>query len=47
MTVRDHVVLMATYNEWMSLRLYEAGCEHVAHQRGEARILVVEREGGI
>jgi len=23
----------------------EAGCEHVAHPRGEARILVVEREG--
>ena len=23
----------------------EAGCEHVAHPRGEARILVIEREG--
>ena len=23
----------------------ESGCEHVAHPRGEARILVVEREG--
>lgn len=23
----------------------EAGCEHVAHPHGEARILVVEREG--
>jgi mannose-6-phosphate isomerase-like protein (cupin superfamily) len=23
----------------------EAGCEHVAHPRGEARILVVEKEG--
>jgi mannose-6-phosphate isomerase-like protein (cupin superfamily) len=23
----------------------DAGCEHVAHPRGEARILVVEREG--
>lgn len=23
------------------------GCEHVAHPRGEARILVVEREGSI
>lgn len=23
----------------------EVGCEHVAHPRGEARILVVEREG--
>ena len=25
----------------------EVGCEHVAHPRGEARILVVEREGSI
>jgi mannose-6-phosphate isomerase-like protein (cupin superfamily) len=25
----------------------EEGCEHVAHPRGEARILVVEREGSI
>ncbi len=25
----------------------EAGCEHVAHPRGEARILVVEREGSV
>lgn len=25
----------------------EAGCEHVAHPRGEARILVVEKEGSI
>lgn len=24
-----------------------AGCEHVAHPRGEARILVVEREGSV
>ena len=24
MSVRDHVVLMATYNEWMNARLYEA-----------------------
>lgn len=24
MTVRDHVVLMATYNEWMNVRIYEA-----------------------
>lgn len=24
MSVRDHVVLMAEYNEWMNLRLYEA-----------------------
>jgi hypothetical protein len=23
----------------------DVGCEHVAHPRGEARILVVEREG--
>jgi len=23
----------------------QAGCEHVAHPRGEARVLVVEREG--
>ena len=23
----------------------EVGCEHVAHPRGEARILVIEREG--
>ncbi|MNJ79999.1 hypothetical protein D3C77_782220 [compost metagenome] len=25
----------------------EVGCEHVAHPRGVARILVVEREGSI
>jgi len=25
----------------------ETGCEHVAHSRGEARILVVEREGSV
>jgi uncharacterized damage-inducible protein DinB len=24
MTVRDHVVLMATYNEWMNVQVYEA-----------------------
>lgn len=24
-----------------------AGCEHVAHPRGQARILVVEREGSV
>lgn len=24
-----------------------AGCEHVAHPRGEARILVVEKEGSV
>ena len=23
------------------------GCEHVAHARGEARILVIEREGSV
>ena len=23
------------------------GCEHVAHPRGEARILIVEREGSV
>ncbi|HBL94816.1 MAG TPA: cupin, partial [Hyphomonas sp.] len=23
------------------------GCEHVAHPRGEARILVVEQEGSV
>jgi mannose-6-phosphate isomerase-like protein (cupin superfamily) len=25
----------------------EAGCEHVAHPRGEVRVLVVEREGSV
>lgn len=25
----------------------QVGCEHVAHPRGEARILVVEREGSV
>ncbi len=25
----------------------DVGCEHVAHPRGEARILVVEREGSV
>jgi len=25
----------------------EVGCEHVAHPRGEARILVIERDGSV
>jgi mannose-6-phosphate isomerase-like protein (cupin superfamily) len=25
----------------------DVGCEHVAHPRGEARVLVVEREGSV
>lgn len=25
----------------------ETGCEHVAHPRGEARILVIEKEGSV
>jgi mannose-6-phosphate isomerase-like protein (cupin superfamily) len=25
----------------------EAGCEHIAHPRGEARILVIEKEGSV
>lgn len=37
-----HVVLQAG-----DVFFAEVGCEHVAHPRGEARILVVERAGSV
>lgn len=39
----DHVVTLEVGDVFFA----EVGCEHVAHPRGEARILVVEREGSI
>lgn len=39
----DHVVALEVGDVFFA----EMGCEHVAHPRGEARILVVEREGSI
>ena len=37
----EHVVALAVGDVFFA----EAGCEHVAHPRGEARILVIERDG--
>ncbi len=37
----EHVVTLEVGDIFFA----EVGCEHVAHPRGEARILVVEREG--
>ncbi|MCV2369576.1 cupin domain-containing protein [Roseateles oligotrophus] len=39
----EHVVTLATGDVFFA----GLGCEHVAHPRGEARILVVEREGSV
>ena len=39
----EHVVTLEVGDVFFA----EAGCEHVAHPRGEARILVVEREGSV
>lgn len=39
----DHVVTLEVGDVFFA----DVGCEHVAHPRGEARILVVEREGSI
>ena len=39
----EHVVTLAAGDIFYA----EVGCEHVAHPRGEARILVVEREGSV
>lgn len=39
----EHVVTLHTGDVFFA----EVGCEHVAHPRGEARILVVEREGSV
>lgn len=38
----EHVVTLEVGDVFFA----EVGCEHVAHPRGEARILVVEHEGG-
>jgi mannose-6-phosphate isomerase-like protein (cupin superfamily) len=37
----EHVVILQVGDVFFA----EEGCEHVAHPRGEARILVIEREG--
>lgn len=39
----EHVVTLRVGDVFFA----EVGCEHVAHPRGEARILVVEREGSV
>ncbi len=39
----EHVVTLETGDIFFA----GIGCEHVAHPRGEARILVVEREGSV
>ena len=39
----EHVVTLAVGDVFFA----EVGCEHVAHPRGEARILVIEREGSV
>lgn len=39
----EHVVTLEVGDVFFA----EFGCEHVAHPRGEARILVVEREGSV
>lgn len=39
----EHVVTLEVGDVFFA----EVGCEHVAHPRGEARILVVEREGSV
>lgn len=39
----EQVVVLETGDVFFA----EVGCEHVAHPRGEARILVIEREGSI
>ena len=39
----EHVVILEVGDIFFA----DVGCEHVAHPRGEARILVVERAGSI
>ena len=39
----EHVVTLEVGDVFFA----ESGCEHVAHPRGEARILVIEREGSV
>jgi mannose-6-phosphate isomerase-like protein (cupin superfamily) len=39
----EHIVTLQTGDVFFA----GVGCEHVAHPRGEARILVVEREGSV
>lgn len=39
----EHVVTLGVGDVFYAT----VGCEHVAHPRGEARILVVEREGSV
>jgi hypothetical protein len=39
----EHVVTLGVGDVFFAT----VGCEHVAHPRGEARILVVEREGSV
>jgi hypothetical protein len=39
----EHVVVLGVGDVFFA----GVGCEHVAHPRGEARILVVEKEGSV
>lgn len=39
----EHIVTLAAGDVFFA----GVGCEHVAHPRGEARILVIEREGSV
>lgn len=39
----EHIALLATGDVFFA----GIGCEHVAHPLGEARILVIEREGSV
>lgn len=39
----EHIAVLSVGDVFFA----DVGCEHVAHPRGEARILVIEREGSI
>jgi mannose-6-phosphate isomerase-like protein (cupin superfamily) len=39
----EHVAVLSTGDVFFA----DIGCEHVAHPRGEARILVVEKQGSV
>jgi hypothetical protein len=40
---QEHVIALGVGDVFFA----DIGCEHVAHPRGEARILVVEKEGSV
>ncbi|CAG9216473.1 Cupin [Paraburkholderia tropica] len=41
--ISEHVAVLETGDVFYA----QVGCEHVAHPRGEARILVIEKEGSV